>query len=151
MFFHALLSTIILCLFVFTLFIILDYPPCAINNCTWQSVHYTFSPCLLMNVNLLLILSLIQHFLFSIMTLMSINKSITDVPRKPYLHLHHQKQTTSEEWKKTCYNFTILPILLSKRLINLCQHTFETKIKNTDSLTPGVGYRKTVLLQWLKW
>jgi len=81
-----------------------------------------------MNGNLLLILSLIQYFVFSIMTLIAINKSTTDVPQRPHLHLHHQNQTTREEWKKTCYNFTILPILLSKCLINLCQHTYETKL-----------------------
>lgn len=99
-----------------------------------------------MNGNFLLIMSLIQHFLFSVMTLMAINKSTTDVPQRPHLHLHHQNQTTCEEWKKTCYNFTTLPILLSKCLINLCQHMYETKIENIDSLTPGVGYRKIVLL-----
>jgi hypothetical protein len=81
------------------------------------------------------------------MTLMAINKSITDIPQRPHLHIHHQKQTTSEEGMKMCYNFTTLPILLSKCLINLCQQMYKTKIKNTDSLTPGVGYRKTVLLQ----
>lgn len=79
------------------------------------------------------------------MTLMAINKSTTDVPQRPHLHLHHQNQTTCEEWKQTCYNFTTLPILLSKCLIILCQHTYETKIKTTDSLTPGVGYRKEKL------
>jgi len=110
---------------------------CALYIFTLSSNEWEFTSYTVINIALY----------FSIITLMAINKSTVDVPQRPHLHLHHQNQTTREEWKKTCYNFTAPSILLNKCLINLCQHTYETKIKNTDSLTPGVGYGKIVLLQ----